>query len=521
MRHTFVAFAYTFAVAVSGVVNGQMAFDKVTWIDQERPTYPSCGDLNHDGVPDLCVSYAGAFVAGTPQWRAYLGVGDGTFQAPVVMPTGNTTLPGSVEICDFDNDGTLDAITGFANKPKFWIQYGLGDGTFTAAKECPLVGPIGDLVSVDIDRDGWLDLVGLTFNPSPRLHHIRDDDAGGVYAHNKSWGNIEFGSGLALVDFDTDGYMDVVVSDKHLGPLPTVFRFRNTTAGTLFPIQPELPSTPHAGKIIADDIDKDRRTDLILENENLNQVSVMRGLGDMQFAPPVQFPTGLETVSLTLADLDGDGNTDVVVGGNDVAKTFLVLPGDGRGQFGAPQSFPLTGRGFSPVPVDLNLDGRCDLISVSGFEKAIDFNFNATKGHPESIPIGSGTPTCQGIMTMGLAKPASVSTGAATLTCTNTPSRAWGVALVGTTVDPNGADSIGHGVEVYVDIFQSNWVAIGFGWGDSSGTAGFPMELPADPGAVGMQLCAQSFWNEPLNGTCSTSFDGTSSSRGMTFNLEP
>jgi hypothetical protein len=107
------------------------------------------------------------------------------------------------------------------------------------------------------------------------------------------------------------------------------------------------------------------------------------------------------------------------------------------------------------------------------------------------------------------------------LTCTNAPASSWGVALVGTTVDPTGADSIGHDVEVYVDIFQSSWVAIGYGWASPSGTAGFPMKLPADPGSIGMQLCAQSFWNEPLTATCSTSVYGTSSSRGLTFQLEP
>ncbi|HSU14162.1 VCBS repeat-containing protein [Longimicrobium sp.] len=74
-------------------------------------------------------------------------------------------------------------------------------------------------------------------------------------------------------------------------------------------------------------------------------------------------PNGLATAiphSLSAADLNGDGRMDLLVGG--YTGTTFLLPGDGRGGFGAP-SFTTTPRFTDVVTLaDVNRDGRADLV---------------------------------------------------------------------------------------------------------------------------------------------------------------
>src|SRR4051812_29372279 len=58
------------------------------------------GDINKDGIPDVVVS--GSAASSTPAVGVYIGNGDGTFQAPVILHPGNH--PFGVWVADFNND---------------------------------------------------------------------------------------------------------------------------------------------------------------------------------------------------------------------------------------------------------------------------------------------------------------------------------------------------------------------------------------------------------------------------------
>ncbi|GMU58682.1 MAG: hypothetical protein AMXMBFR34_04450 [Myxococcaceae bacterium] len=77
---------------------------------------------------------------------------------------------------------------------------------------------------------------------------------------------------------------------------------------------------------------------------------------------PASFPVATP-VGLAAADIDADGNMDLVVGTTGVA----VLLGNGDGTFDAPiVMYPSLGRISVMAVGDLNDDGRTDLAVVSG-----------------------------------------------------------------------------------------------------------------------------------------------------------
>lgn len=111
------------------------------------PTGLAVGDVNGDGKLDLIV------VAG--EVAILLGNGDGTFQAPTIVPNVSGT---AVAAGDFNKDGKLDlAIATGSNGPAVWILLGNGNGTFGAGVDYPTVGSFSVIIG-DFNGDGNPDL---------------------------------------------------------------------------------------------------------------------------------------------------------------------------------------------------------------------------------------------------------------------------------------------------------------------------------------------------------------------------
>ena len=67
------------------------------------------GDINSDGKPDLLVAEYSNF--NSPQFVAFLGNGDGTFQAQQTVSVAQTPLAEEgIVVGDFNSDGLLDFI---------------------------------------------------------------------------------------------------------------------------------------------------------------------------------------------------------------------------------------------------------------------------------------------------------------------------------------------------------------------------------------------------------------------------
>jgi hypothetical protein len=94
-----------------------------------------------------------------------LGNGDGTFQAPVDFSTGVLSTPEALAAADFNNDGNLDIVTMNQHDHGVSVLLGNGDGTFQAPQIISLGSTPGAVAAGDFNGDGFPDVV--TTHPGP------------------------------------------------------------------------------------------------------------------------------------------------------------------------------------------------------------------------------------------------------------------------------------------------------------------------------------------------------------------
>ena len=163
----------------------------------------------------------------------------------------------------------------------------------------------------------------------------------------------------ALTPAHPAGIVDVTVTNPD-GQAVTVkngFEFVFTRFG--LPIFLATKST--AVDLFSADLDGDGDSDLVVSSRQSDIVSVFLNNGDGTFALRTDYATGHTPSSVFIADLDGDGDNDLAVAGD--VNTVSVFLNNGDGTF-APKVDYAAATGNSPQDVsisDLDGDGDNDL----------------------------------------------------------------------------------------------------------------------------------------------------------------
>jgi hypothetical protein len=132
-----------------------------------------------------------------------LGVGNGTFAAPQVIPGSTGTSPRDIVVGDLDKNGILDFVTNDA------IYHGQGAGNFSRVFNTG--GEIAVAVG-DLNNDGFLDVLVLgTGIGNNELQSIMNDGAGG-YSFSASFSLPSVHLEVELTDMNGDGFLDAVVT---------------------------------------------------------------------------------------------------------------------------------------------------------------------------------------------------------------------------------------------------------------------------------------------------------------------
>lgn len=380
--------------------DGQFEYTSQEAFDQDAPgedAAAAMADFDSDGDLDLIVgrgSYEFPKDDALQDNRLYLNDGSGKFELAPEGSTPTSTTPTSVvAACDFDQDGDLDLFVGtrvlsgkypLSDASALWINE---KGTFKlaaddVAKGIDSLGMVTSAKWADVDGDGLEDLIvsrewdtlALFKNEKGTLKRFEES---GDLAERTGWWND-----LVIADFDGDGDVDIVAANIGLNtkyktsttkPMTVYYgdfddtgkshivevkqegnvcypeRGRSCSSNAMPFIAKKFDTYHDFGKATLTDIygiDSLNSAKKFEANTFEHGVFLNDGKGSFQFSPLPRITQISPSKAMAVADVDGDGDHDVVMGQN----FFGAQSETGRYDGGVGQILSNNGDGsFSPV----------------------------------------------------------------------------------------------------------------------------------------------------------------------------
>ncbi|MEM7307281.1 MAG: VCBS repeat-containing protein [Planctomycetota bacterium] len=145
----------------------------------------------------------------------------------------------------------------------------------------------------------------------------------------------------------------------------------------LFPARQFAATGGNTQILATGDLNLDGLDDLIAGGANDNEVSVLLGAGDGTFGAPIVHSRGTflgstNPSAVAVLDLDGNGNPDVVVGGQNPAEAQVWL-GDGTGALAYGSGHAVDHYASDLAAGDLDGDGVPDLAVASSLSASVSF----------------------------------------------------------------------------------------------------------------------------------------------------
>jgi hypothetical protein len=374
-----------------GHADGTFGSAVVTKVSEENGRI-SVSDFNGDGKPDIVST-------GAPVTSLSFGKGDGGFAAPVPLPGSPFATGSPLYVADFNGDGKQDILSTDSSYA-YHLMLGNGDGTFAPAitttglaaarsstsstdNYTPPYGLTGDLNS-----DGKADLFSLTFASTSSTYSLvsaLSNGDGTFHSVTTNYTAPAYNSAFyftpiapALGDFAHRGKLDAVYFLNQ-----NVYVVQGNGDGS-FSTTPTVLAIPVVAGVQANwlqaiqaaDLDGDGNLDIVFLSwfepglyysyqGGPSCVLVYYGKGDGTFGPATQ--AGCFThayTDLRVADFNGDGRPDIVLQTASTLNNYVVglIDNQGGRAFGSELNYTAGSLSGDLFVSDLNLDGRPDLV---------------------------------------------------------------------------------------------------------------------------------------------------------------
>jgi len=263
----------------------------------------AAGDLNGDGRTDLAILTPGGI-------HVVLQKADGTLEKPVKYQSGGQRLR-RVHIADLDGDGRDDLVllTGQQDLP-LRVRFQTAAGKLGAEMQYEMPYPsvfevqrLGKsrralLLTVSA-HSGRVQISTLGADPAPRAYPVRTYPLPGTESADKR--------DAVAADLNGDGLLDLVASD----PSRAEFLVYLADAKTSLEAAKHFPGLMEMEKLRAGDLDGSGRAAIVALSRKEKIIGITRlEKGRLRF--PAAVPTEGDPLEMDLADVDGDGQLDLL-----------------------------------------------------------------------------------------------------------------------------------------------------------------------------------------------------------------
>jgi hypothetical protein len=353
-------------------------------VTQARSAYAA--DVDGDGDLDVfSVSRNEGMIA----WHD--NIGGGTFRRPRNVISTEATRADFVFAADVDGDADPDVIYASSREDLIVWHENLGNGSFGGSNviSSEVDSPI-NLTVADLDGDGDLDVLSASEDDDTIAWYENTDAAGTFGSQRVVTDEADGAMSVWAADIDGDGDVDIISASPGDD---TIAWHENQDGRGAFGDRTMIsipnPITSRSNFVSTADLDGDGDLDVLSASYIDKEVAWYENLDG-------QGTFGLEQVimhdlfrrlsprvdTVLAADLDGDGDLDVVSADEFNHETYWSENTDGRGPFGAQQLIGPTGEltGGSFQFADIDNDGDLDILAASDHEGIIAWHENRVIG---------------------------------------------------------------------------------------------------------------------------------------------
>lgn len=342
--------------------NGNFAFNQTVFSTGDIINNAQWIDIDGDSDLDIVSSYGGD---DTVVWLENTD-GNGNYALEEVL-TSNLAFPVSALGGDMDGDGDIDIVAAGRNDDTvIWFENLDGQGDFSSQiiisnyRFEPTQLAIGDL-----DGDGTLDIVTTSFEGFDTLWY-RNSNGNGDFEPSRVLASFtHYPWEVYVADVDGDNDLDVVSASRFDNKIAW---YENKNDGLTFQQYTVTQDMERANFVYAADLDGDNDLDIIAASAEDHKTAWFENMdGQGNFGPPniITNNNGASTLAYAFAaDLDGDGDNDIISAAGSLINWYENL--DGQGAFGTAQSVANASFEISGFHADdLDGDGDIDLMSTA------------------------------------------------------------------------------------------------------------------------------------------------------------
>ncbi len=305
-------------------------------------------------------------------WITFINISICSAQfGPPNLVADNIDFITNVYPADIDGDGFIDIVaTSRLDHRITWHRNLDGLGTFDNTNVISDVATqVRMAIAEDVDNDGDLDILATLSEANQVVWYENLDGQGTFGTHNVINNNSMEPQFIHAVDFNNDGYNDVLFTARDDDKVAWHENINGT--GVYGPENIISLVTPIPTGLASGDIDGDGDMDAVVSAHGDYEVVWYENLdGEGTFGAANLVQIQYNAGSIDTADLDGDGDLDILYTLSQVIGWHENL--DGEGNFGSRNDIGYGTGGIDEVTTaDIDNDGDMDVLVYSSYEDAI------------------------------------------------------------------------------------------------------------------------------------------------------